>query len=111
MQETIDHVTHPCDCKHSAHGNTQCGVLATFRNADTGRKEKARCGCTGRRYINQTETAELVNLYHLALTALSGQRNVPTRSERLNWAAATFAKETGDVSIARAYKLLTAALA
>jgi hypothetical protein len=43
------------------------------------------------RFVPQRDALELINLYHLARTALAGQ---PCgRLERLQWAARTYAKE------------------
>ncbi len=51
--------------------------------------------------------AELVNLYHLARTALAGQGD--TRHARMIWASRAYAKEHGTNETA-AYKTLSRAL-
>lgn len=62
--------------------------------------------------VTQAGRVELVNLYHLAPTALSGQDHVPTAHERMCWAAGQFAAEHAErgISSARAYKALCSAL-
>ena len=53
----------------------------------------------------QDERAELVNLYHLARTALAAEPlNRQQRVDRLGWAAKAFHNEHPDISVARAYK-------
>ncbi|MFI5260789.1 MAG: hypothetical protein ACHQU0_03275 [Candidatus Paceibacteria bacterium] len=54
------------------------------------------------RFINPMDAAELVNLYHLARTALAGER--AGRYERMCWAAKWFAKEHRYVTANGAYK-------
>jgi hypothetical protein len=57
--------------------------------------------------LTERERAELVNLYHLALTALAGRRN--GRWERMNWASIAFAREH-DLPVNRVYIALDHAL-
>ncbi len=54
-------------------------------------------------------TTELINLYHLANTALAGERNCPSTYSRMKWAAGEYAKIHGIPAI-RAYKALCTAL-
>lgn len=62
--------------------------------------------------VTQIERVELVNLYHLAQSALSDLDHVPTPYERMCWAARQFVAEHAERGIpeARAYKALCAAL-
>ena len=53
------------------------------------------------------QQVELINLFHLALTAL----DAPSRGERLAWAANAYSKDHPDVSKVSAYKALDRALA
>jgi len=54
------------------------------------------------RWVKKEDAAELINLYHLALTALSG---APCgRYERMLWASRWFAQEHSYVSVVAAYK-------
>ena len=55
------------------------------------------------------DTAELVNSYHLAMTALSHLDHVPTRYERMVWAVNEYVREHG-VSAIQTYKALDRAL-
>jgi hypothetical protein len=60
------------------------------------------------RFVRRADYHELINLYHLARTALSGQ---PCgKYERMIWATAEFAKAHDYVSATGAYKDLSAAL-
>lgn len=61
------------------------------------------------RHVSGPQLTELVNLYHLARTALSGQRC--GRYERLCWAAAEFHKINPAISVTAAYKDLSNSLA
>lgn len=54
------------------------------------------------RFINESDAAELVNLYHLARVPLAGQEC--TRYTRMLWAAHEFHKLHSDVSATGAYK-------
>jgi hypothetical protein len=53
---------------------------------------------------NDTERAELANLFHLARTALAGAN--PTRYDCKCWAATEYEKEHPEVSSNSAYKEL-----
>ena len=54
------------------------------------------------RFIKQSDATELINLYHLARTALAGE---PCgRYERMCWAAKWFSKEHPPVTQTGAYK-------
>lgn len=55
------------------------------------------------------DAVELVNSYHLAMTALADLDHVPTRHERMVWAANEYAREH-KVSAIRPYKVLSEAL-
>ena len=59
--------------------------------------------------IAQDGRVELVNSYHLAMTALSGLDHVPTRYERMVWAVNAYANEHS-VKPVQAYKALGEAL-
>ena len=59
-------------------------------------------------YFSRADEVELVNLYHLARTALSGSDD--GRWARMNWAAKEYAKAR-DIPVVRAYKALDRALA
>jgi len=61
------------------------------------------------RFIKQSDAVALINLYHLARTALAGDRD--GRSERMCWASKWFAKEHPDVTQTGAYKDLDGLLA
>ena len=61
------------------------------------------------RFVKKSDAAELVNLYHLARTALAGDR--ATRYDRMCWAAKWFAKEHPYVTSTGAYKDLDGLLA
>lgn len=61
------------------------------------------------RFIHQRDIAELVNLYHLARTALSGTS--PSRADRMTWAAAEYHKAHPEVSTTAAFKDLGGLLA
>ena len=54
------------------------------------------------RFIKQEHLGELINLYHLARTALSGQP--AGKYERMRWASRQFAKEHNYVTSTGAYK-------
>ena len=54
------------------------------------------------RFIAQSQEAELINLWHLARTALSGKEC--TRYTRMLWAAKEFARAHPEVSAGGAYK-------
>jgi hypothetical protein len=56
--------------------------------------------------INLEESAELVNLYHLAMTAMADSASGPNHWERMSWAARMFHVEHPEVSVPWAYKLL-----
>lgn len=49
--------------------------------------------------------AELVNSYHLAMTALADLDHVPTRYERMVWAVDAYVREHGGKPV-RVYKVL-----
>lgn len=59
--------------------------------------------------IAQDGRVELVNSYHLAMTALAHLDHVPTRYERMVWAVNEYAREH-NVKPVRAYKALSEAL-
>lgn len=63
--------------------------------------------------MNREQIAELVNLYHLARTALSGKTDqhgrADTRWHRIMWAAQEYSKEHG-CSHKQAYMALSDAL-
>ena len=61
------------------------------------------------RFLPQSDATELVNLYHLAATALAGER--PTRGDRMTWAARQYAKTHPQTSAMGAYKDLDGLLA
>jgi len=61
------------------------------------------------RFIKESDKYELINLYHIARTALSGGDD-STYARRL-WAARQFAKTHPDVSETAAYKDLDGLLA
>lgn len=54
------------------------------------------------RFVKEENKHELINLYHLARTALAGKS--PTRYERMVWAADQFSKRYSYVNSAGAYK-------
>ena len=54
------------------------------------------------RFVKRDHENELINLYHLARTALSGQRC--GRYERMLWASKEFSKLHPEVSSTAAYK-------
>ena len=54
------------------------------------------------RFVKRDHENELINLYHLARTALSGQRC--GRYERMLWTSKEFSKLHPDVSSTAAYK-------
>jgi hypothetical protein len=60
------------------------------------------------RFVSKDQLAELVNLYHLARTALSG--GPCGRWERMNWAANEFHKKYPAIGATAAYKDLSAQL-
>lgn len=60
--------------------------------------------------VTVIERVELVNLYHLAQSALCRLDHVPTAYERMCWAAREFHKEHLAIPAARAYKALCSAL-
>ena len=59
------------------------------------------------RHVSETQLCELVNLYHLARTALAGQPRLPTRYDRMLWAASQFHKANPMISETAAYKDLS----
>jgi len=61
------------------------------------------------RFIPQRNAAQLVNYYHLARTALAGDR--PTRLDRMMWACRAYHKENPAISVMGAYKDLECLLA
>lgn len=61
------------------------------------------------RFIRSADALELINLYHLARTALAGDK--AGRCERMCWAAKWFAKQHPEVSVTGAYKDLDGLLA
>lgn len=66
--------------------------------------------------MKRIDQAELVNLYHLAHTALAGQRDEigrskDTRHNRMLWAAAEYSKAHPDIGQTAAYKALERCLA
>lgn len=61
------------------------------------------------RFIKQSDAAELVNLYHLARTALAN--GVPTSYDRRIWASKEFNKLHPEVKVMGAYKDLDGLLA
>lgn len=61
------------------------------------------------RFINACDKHELINLYHLARTALSGEDD--SRWARMCWAARRFSEAHPQVSSTGAYKDLCALLA
>lgn len=62
------------------------------------------------RFIKEKDSGELINLYHLARTALSGNAD-QGRHARMVWASQWFSKQHPDVSATAAYKDLDALLA
>lgn len=61
--------------------------------------------------IARDGAAELVNLYHLARTALAGRPGtVPSTYDRMLWASDAYAREHPGVSKGHAYKALDRAL-
>jgi hypothetical protein len=60
------------------------------------------------RFMSEVQGADIVNLYHLARTALSGQDD--SRYQRMLWAAKEFHKEHPEISETAAYKDLSAML-
>lgn len=54
------------------------------------------------RFVKQADYPELVNLYHLARTALSGQDD--SKYQRMLWASKEFAKTHTYVTATGAYK-------
>lgn len=54
------------------------------------------------RFVPSQDAAELVNLYHLARTALSGRQD--SKYDRMLWASAEFSKLHPSVSSGAAYK-------
>ena len=61
------------------------------------------------RFIRQEQASEIINLYHLANCALSGQD--AGRWARMNYAAKQFSKLHPEVSVTAAYKDLDGLLA
>lgn len=61
------------------------------------------------RFVKKEHYGELINLYHLARTALSGQSC--TKHDRMIWATKEFAKKYPYVTSTAAYKDLSARLA
>jgi hypothetical protein len=60
-------------------------------------------------HFTRADEIELVNLYHLARTALSGQDD--GRWARMHWAATEYAKTRPECPVGRAYKVLERSLA
>lgn len=60
------------------------------------------------RFVRECDYAELVNLYHLARTALSGQ--ACSKYDRMVWASREWAKTHSYASAIGAYKDLSANL-
>lgn len=60
------------------------------------------------RHVTKDQLAELVNLYHLARTALSGKDD--SRYQRKLWAAKEFHKANPSISETAAYKDLSNSL-
>ncbi len=60
------------------------------------------------RFVKQADYPELINLYHLARTALSGGDD--SKYQRMLWASKEFAKEHTYTSATGAYKDLSANL-
>lgn len=58
-------------------------------------------------HLTLDQSAELVQNYHLALTALADSASLPNRWERLSWAARQFNARHPEVSVPWAYKLLS----
>jgi hypothetical protein len=54
------------------------------------------------RWLNKQQACDIVNLYHLARTALAGAPC--TRYDRMIWAAREFHKANPDISKTAAYK-------
>lgn len=63
-------------------------------------KKKKTSFSMPRRYPTEDEKAEMIELFHLARTAL----NQPSRYERLNWATKQFAREHPEWSMGSIYK-------
>ena len=61
--------------------------------------------------ITQAEIAELVSLYHLAQTGLASIAGVPSKYDRMCWAAREFARLHPETPAVRAYKALDVRLA
>ena len=61
------------------------------------------------RFLTQAEYSELINLYHLARTALSGKPC--STHDRMLWATKEFHKLHPEISSTAAYKDLSAGLA
>lgn len=57
------------------------------------------------RFVTKVQLAELVNLYHLARTALSGKDD--SRYQRMLWASREFHKANPTISETAAYKDLS----
>lgn len=57
------------------------------------------------RFINQSQYTELINLYHLARTALAGEDS--SRYNRMIWASKEFHKIYPSISETAAYKDLS----
>ena len=62
------------------------------------------------RFVRQSDSLELINLYHLARTALAGNPDTG-KLARMVWAAKAFAKEHSYVTSTGAYKDLSNMLA
>lgn len=54
------------------------------------------------RFVPECDAAKLVNLYHLARTALVGQECTPYT--RMRWASKQYAQDNPSVSVTGAYK-------
>ena len=63
------------------------------------------------RFVRPEHVAELVNLYHLARTALAGSNEANSKYARRVWAARAFHGEHPEVSATAAYKDLEGLLA
>lgn len=55
------------------------------------------------RFINNEQMSELINLYHLARTALSGTSKT-SKYDRMVWVSKEFAKANPGISSTAAYK-------
>lgn len=63
------------------------------------------------RFVTRAQGTELVNLFHLARTALCGKgKGIPSRHEKMLWASGEFHKEHPEISSTAAFKDLEALL-